>query len=415
MMEMKITRLFRRLIFVLVAISALLFSLHAHSAKIDRLALVIGNAAYAEQPLKNPLNDASVMARTLNELGFSVTAVFDMRRRDIGRTVEGFIGGITPGSTVVVFYAGHGMQIRGENYLPAIDASFGTEYDVTLDSINVSQLLTRIDEMRAGVKILLLDACRNNPYAIKTRSTATRGLARVGVGAPIGTLISFATRPGGVAEDGEGKNGLYTLGLLKHIREPNLPVELMFKRVASAVVKLSAGRQEPWIEGSIRGEFAFSELVGNGTSFANNGVKPQIQIADANAGPVAALTTGALQTETISPGIKPIREFASNPQSGWDVLLHEYAEKITIERIAKLPFGATGKPTDAQIAANATVFSCALQPADRNAKGSFQIAGACIGNRSKTTLQIAGSDNILKITSVEGGRQRHDLILLNKK
>ena len=234
----------------------------AHAA---RLALVVGNADYADSPLKNPVNDARAMHAKLASLGFDVTPVENLRRRDIGRTVNGFASRIRPGDEVVVFYAGHGLQVRGINYLPAVDADIQSEEDVPLNSLNLNTLLERMDDAKAGVKLLFLDACRNNPYARSFRSSA-RGLARV-QDAPSGTLMHFATRPGSVAADGSGKNGLYTTELLRHIDQPGTPIEQMLKRVAAAVERESKGQQEPWVEGSLKGDFYFKP--GSGVQVAS--------------------------------------------------------------------------------------------------------------------------------------------------
>lgn len=228
----------------------------AHAA---RLALVVGNAAYVDSPLRNPVNDARAMNGKLKKLGFNVTIVENLKRKDIGRTINGFANRIRPGDEVVVFYAGHGLQIKGVNYLPAVDADFYTEEDVALNSINLSVLLDRLEDAKAGVKILFLDACRNNPYARGFRNSA-RGLARV-QDAASGTLIHFATRPGSVASDGGGNNGLYTVELLKQIDQPGVAIEQVLKRVALGVEKESKGQQEPWVEGSLKGDFYFNGII----------------------------------------------------------------------------------------------------------------------------------------------------------
>lgn len=240
-----------------LALLALLIALPAQAA---RIALVVGNAAYSDGPLKNPVNDARAVQAKLTRLGFEVTQVENLKRRDIGRTVNSFASRIRPGDEVVVFYAGHGVQVKGINYLPAVDADIQSEEDVPLNSLNLGNLLERLDEAKAGVKILLLDACRNNPYARSFRS-GTRGLARV-QDAPSGTLMHFATRPGSVAADGTGSNGLYTTELLRHIDQPGMPIEQMLKRVSAAVDKASKGQQEPWTEGSLRGDFYFQPGAG---------------------------------------------------------------------------------------------------------------------------------------------------------
>ena len=240
----------RTLLIALVV--ALLAAMPAHAA---RQALVIGNAAYAEGALKNPVNDARAMDGKLTALGFKVMKVENLKRQQIGRTLTAFANTLKPGDEVVVFYAGHGVQVKGVNYLPAVDADIQSEEDVALNSLNLNTLMERLDEAKAGLKLLFLDACRNNPYSRSLRSN-DRGLARFSA-APSGTLIHFATRPGSVAADGTGSNGLYTSQLLRFIDAADVPVETMLKRVSAAVTVESKKQQEPWTEGSIVGEFYF--------------------------------------------------------------------------------------------------------------------------------------------------------------
>jgi hypothetical protein len=229
-------------------------------AAAERLALVIGNRDYAVGALKNPVNDALAVDRMLRSLGFKVTLVQNLKRDDIGRTIDGFAAQVKPGDDVVVFYAGHGIQVKGINYLPAVDAAIATETDVPLNSIHLNGLVERIDEAKAGVRIFLIDACRDNPYGSRMRSTA-QGLARM-ESAPSGTLMHFATRPGGVAFDGSGEHGLYTKHLLDHLGAPGLPVESVLKRVATSVRQASDGQQQPWTEGALDGDFYFVPLQG---------------------------------------------------------------------------------------------------------------------------------------------------------
>ncbi|MFN7694366.1 MAG: caspase domain-containing protein, partial [Burkholderiales bacterium] len=238
-----------------------------------RVALVVGNAAYADSPLRSPVNDARAMEAKLKQLGFAVTKVENLQRAQIGRTVNGFASSIRPGDEVVVFYAGHGLQVKGVNYLPAVDADIHTEEDVPLNSLNLNTLLDRLEEAKAGVKLLFLDACRNNPYARSFRSSA-RGLARV-QDAPSGTLMHFATRPGSVAADGSGVNGLYTAELIKVIDQPGVPIEQMLKRVATNVERASQGQQEPWVEGSLKGDFYFKPGNSGGGFNPNANVVPE--------------------------------------------------------------------------------------------------------------------------------------------
>lgn len=219
-----------------------------------RVALVIGNGAYPRAPLENPVNDANDIAAKLRNLGFEVVERANLKTSQIGRTLREFRTRIAPGSVALIFYAGHGLQIKGENYLPTIDADIEGEEDVPNQALSVRQMIELLDESKTRLNLVFLDACRNNPFSRKFRSVGD-GLAKVA--APSGTLISFATRPGSVAADGEGRNGLYTAHLLKAMELVNQPIEQALKRVVSGVKQASKGQQEPWMEGSIEGDFYF--------------------------------------------------------------------------------------------------------------------------------------------------------------
>jgi len=220
-----------------------------------RVALVIGNGAYKVSPLRNPVNDAKDMATKLRSLGFNVVERNNLTVKQIGSTLREFRGKLVPGSVALFFYAGHGVQIKGENYLPAIDAEIAGEDDIPNQSLAIRQVMDILGDAKTRLNLVFLDACRNNPYARSFRS-AGDGLTRVV--APSGTLISFATRPGSVASDGDGKNGLYTGALLAAMNNVNQPIEQVLKRVVSIVKNLSNSQQEPWTEGSIEGEFCFA-------------------------------------------------------------------------------------------------------------------------------------------------------------
>ena len=237
-------------------ISALIWAFQAQTwANTERrVALVIGNASYSKLPLKNPVNDATDIAESLRGVGFKVIERYDITTKQIGATLREFKSVIRPGDVVLFYYAGHGLQIRGENYLPAVDADIDSEEDVPLHSLSTKQILDILAESKSSMNMVFLDACRDNPFASKFR-TLSRGLSREN--APTGTLISFATRPGSVASDGSGRNGLYTSVLLQQFNEKNQPIEVLLKRVTSTVKQLSQGKQEPWMEGSIEGDFCF--------------------------------------------------------------------------------------------------------------------------------------------------------------
>ena len=226
----------------------------AFAAVGDRVALVIGNGRYASAPLANSVNDSRAMAQSLREMGFTVIEREDITSKQIPATLREFRTSLTPGSVALFFYAGHGLQIKGTNYLPAVDAEINSEDDVPMQSIDLNRVLDILGESKTRLNLLFLDACRNNPYARSMRS-GVAGLAKVD--APSGTLISFATRPGSTASDGSGGHGVYTEQLLGQMREPNVPVEQVLKRVGASVKRATRGAQEPWMEGSIDGDFYF--------------------------------------------------------------------------------------------------------------------------------------------------------------
>ncbi|MEP6787574.1 MAG: caspase family protein, partial [Acidobacteriota bacterium] len=221
-----------------------------------RTALVIGNGAYTAAPaLKNPPNDARDMAATLKALGFDVTSGIDVRQRDFKRLIREFGQKLKGGGSGLFYYAGHGVQSKGRNYLIPIDAEVMSEADVEDTGVDLSLILNYMDDAANGLNIVILDACRNNPFARSFRS-ATGGLAQVD--APTGTLIAYATAPGTVASDGADRNGLYTSELLKQMQAPGQSATDMFMRVRAEVMKKTAGKQVPWESSSLVGAFYFS-------------------------------------------------------------------------------------------------------------------------------------------------------------
>jgi hypothetical protein len=233
----------------------------------SRVALVIGNSSYKNSPLKNPINDANDVSAKLRNLGFVVVERNNLVVKNIGGTLRDFRSKLKPGSIAMVFYAGHGVQIKGENYFPAVDADIQGEEDVPQQSLAVRQIMDILSDAKTRLNLIFLDACRDNPYARSFRS-ASRGLSRES--APSGTLISFATRPGSVASDGIGRNGLYTASLLDAMENKNQPIEQILKQVTAKVKATSKGQQEPWMEGSIEGDFCFGNCNHPNQSIIND-------------------------------------------------------------------------------------------------------------------------------------------------
>jgi hypothetical protein len=226
----------------------------AQADKPSRVALVIGNGKYLHAPLANPPNDAADMARELEAAGFTVIARENASLREMVLALREFGDRLGRTSTGVFYFAGHGLQVRGRNYLVPVDADIAREDEVAFAALDLAAVMEKLDSARNPVNLVILDACRNNPFG-KRLQPAQSGLAQVD--APPGTLIAFATAPGSAADDGGGRNGLYTRHLLDEMRKPGAPVEEMFRKVRAAVRKASAGRQVPWESTSLETYFAF--------------------------------------------------------------------------------------------------------------------------------------------------------------
>lgn len=221
-----------------------------------RTALVIGNGTYKTASLKNPTNDAQDMAAALSEMGFDVTLKLNASLKDMEEAVRAFGVKLKQGGLGLFYYAGHGVQVAGENYLIPVDTKVEAEADVKFGALNAGMALARMEDAGNDINIVILDACRTNPFARSFR-TAEQGLARMD--APKGSLIAYATAPGRVAADsgGNGRNGVYTSFLLQHMRVPGQKVEEILKRVRADVARATKDKQVPWESSSLIGDFYF--------------------------------------------------------------------------------------------------------------------------------------------------------------
>jgi caspase domain-containing protein len=224
----------------------------------NRIALVIGNANYtAVSSLPNPANDAREMANFLSAAGFQVLQAADLEQRAMLRMIGRFaklVAASGPDTVTLVFYAGHGLQLDGENYLVPVDAVIQREADVPLQAMRLADLMNALSSMPMKTLIVMLDACRNNPFS-EIKKSSGRGLAIVD--APSGALISYSTAPGTEAQDGDGANSPYTAALLKVGREEGVPIEQALKRVRLAVNESTGKQQLPWESSSLTSEFSF--------------------------------------------------------------------------------------------------------------------------------------------------------------
>ena len=226
----------------------------AQGDKPQRVALVLGNGKYADAALPNALNDAADIARELKAAGFAVIHRENASLKEMHLALREFGDRLGKTTTGVFYYAGHGLQVRGRNYLLPVDADIAREDEVQFSALDLAAVMEKLDSARNPVNLVILDACRNNPFG-KRFTVASQGLAQVD--APPGTLIAFSTAPGSVAADGTGRNGLYTRHLLEQMKRPGAPIEETFKMVRAAVRKESAGRQIPWESTSLETAFAF--------------------------------------------------------------------------------------------------------------------------------------------------------------
>ena len=235
------------------------------SAAEKRVALVIGNGAYrAPLDLANPPEDGRAVADALGRVGFEVIQGYDLKNAEMTAKLKEFSRALQGADVGLFFYAGHGMQVAGENYLVPVDAVLKDERDLEFDAVKLDSVMRQL-QRDAKVKIVILDACRDNPLAAQlsrsmgaTRSRSLNpmaGMAPVDTQSASGTMIAFATAPGTIASDGEGKHSPFTTALLTHLETPNLDIDLMMKRVRGDVSKTTGDHQQPWTNSSLISEF----------------------------------------------------------------------------------------------------------------------------------------------------------------
>jgi hypothetical protein len=235
----------------------------------ERFALVIGNADYPTAPLRNPVNDARAMTRALRELGFDVSSLENADKQRMEQAIVGFASRLKENSSGLFYYAGHGVQVNGRNYLVPVGAEIDSEREIRFETVGVHVVLEELGYAGNRINIVILDACRNNPFERRLRGGGARGLAAID--AARGTLIAYATAPGSVALDGDGRNGIYTEELLGALRSPGLQVEEVFKQVRVGVARRTKNQQIPWESSSLTGSFVFNGSAGPSTARSSSG------------------------------------------------------------------------------------------------------------------------------------------------
>ncbi len=249
----------------------------------NRVALVIGNADYLNGPLKNTVNDARAMAKVLESSGFEVILRENVKNQNaMKQAVREFGMKLKSEGTALFYYSGHGMQVNGYNYLLPTQAVMHIEQEIEYEALDMGFILAYMESAKSNVNIVILDACRNNPFSRSFRDTK-QGLTTMV--APTGTMIAYSTSPGSVASDGDQDYGLYTRALLEHMQQPGVKVEEVFKGVRADVLASSNGQQTPWESSSLVGDFYFRN--GSGVGYT----------------PIAALPVQQTHTPTVQQAV----------------------------------------------------------------------------------------------------------------
>jgi len=323
-----------------------------------RVALVIGNAAYKDAPLQNPVNDARDMADRLRQLGFDVVMRENATRAHVASAIAEFTAKTTPASIALFYYAGHGIQVRGRNYLIPVDAAIESESAVAFSAIDVGQIGDEIEQAGVRVRLIVLDACRNNPFEKKLRGVGqSRGLAPMD--AARGSLVAFATAPGSVAADGDGANSVYTGALLKALAVPGLKAEDVFKRARLSVLEQTRGSQTPWEQSALTGDLVLNAapvaaavgaaptpelLFWQSAHAANRLDEYEAYLRQYPAGAFAALArarVAALSPSVAAPAARPAKPAPAPAAEADQALL------IQAMAQAAVPSGDGGRPVDA--------------------------------------------------------------------
>jgi formylglycine-generating enzyme required for sulfatase activity len=342
---------------------AILSAAAAHAAE-TRIALVIGNSDYESGPLPNPANDAKLIGDELTNLGFDVIARRNADQTAMKRAIQEFGARLEkagPDSVGLFYYAGHGVQLNGRNYLIPTTARIEREGDVEIEAVSADWVIEQMRYARNRLNIVILDACRNNPFTRSMRSV-DHGLATMD--APAGILIAYSTAPGSVAADGTGRNSPYTEALTHAIRDLHEPVEQVFKHVRVGVMSATSGKQVPWESSSLTGDFYFA---------APSNVSPAT---------ASALVSGAIPAGAVHAPSKP----ESSTFGSWFSGLfgsNKDAPDSSTGTSSDIRPASGGAPLPASMPANA-------KPALKTAPLSGPVGPLMAGSRAVPLLQSLG-------------------------
>jgi lipoprotein NlpI len=363
---------------LLLALIPLLVSTAPSLAAAERYALVIGNAKYpdAEAPLKEPLNDAREMAEELKRDGFNVEMAENLTGDGMRHAFDRLYGRIKPGSVVLIFFGGFGVQSSRQSYMIPVDAQIWTEADVRRDGFSLETVLGEINNRGGGVKIALIDASRRNPFERRFRSFSA-GLAPVI--APNGTLVMYSAALSSVVSDSGGDRSLFVQQLLKEMRAPDVTAEETLNRTRVGVTRASRSEQVPWISSSLAEDFSFAPNAGGPRpAAATIAAPPPSPVADA-----APIAQAAASPKPNDPPPKPAEVAAPSPEKPADTNVSEPAAPIQVAALANDP---TIKTLSARIAEN---------PDDA---GALYRRGQVYASKGAYSLAIKDFDDTIKLT-----------------
>jgi hypothetical protein len=356
-----------------LAISLILltnFIAAAPAAAENRVALVVGNSNYRHVPsLANPADDARLMAATLGGLGFRLVggaAQIDLDKLNLDAVIRNFGNQLQGADVGLFYYAGHGVQMRGANYLVPVGANPTREADVDFELEDVKLILRQMEDAGTRLNIVMLDACRNNPFGVRGLRGADSGLAQMR--APEGTLISFSTQPGNAAQDGEAGNSPYTRALAETIRQPELGVFEVFNEVGLKVKKETGGVQQPWLSSSpIEGNFYFAGLTRPNKASAATATPVELQDKALTHAPAPV---SQRPDPSIAPSVPPVpaADVTSEVARTWSIIKDTTSRNELedfIRQFGPTPYGslARGRLDELKNAEKITVVSPPVEPA----------------------------------------------------
>jgi TPR repeat protein len=287
-----------------------------------QVALVVGNSAYRNRPLTNPANDARDVGARLTELGFDTETILDADRKQMAAAVDRFLGKLGTGDVALFYYSGHGTEIDGENYLIPVDFEGQNEVDLRYDTQAAGKIQERMERSGAQLNIIVLDACRDNPFRASSRSSGG-GLAAMNAGR--GTFVAFATSPGRTASDNStGRNGLFTQYFLQALRQPGLGLDDVFNIVRESVDQASGGKQLPWSQTGVVGRYAF--VAGSAAPPVETSSDPAALVARAE------LLYKAEDYQSAAPLFLQAAEAGNSAAMGWMGRLCEHGQGAKYDR-----------------------------------------------------------------------------------